>query len=125
MRGSICIVEHYQWTGRRHTELYPQLVDLLKNVWQCRRVVVDAIGIGQPVASFLRRAPGMCILSFTFTATAKSRLGFNLLAAINSGSLKMYSSDSSPEYREFWYEMEKAKSYYRPNQTMNFLVDSS
>jgi len=62
---------------------------------------------------------------FTFTASAKSELGFNLLAAINSGSLKMYSPDGSPEYREFWYEMEKAKSYYRPSQTMNFFIDPS
>ncbi len=26
------IVEHYWWTGKKHTELYPQLVDILKNV---------------------------------------------------------------------------------------------
>jgi hypothetical protein len=118
----IRIVEHYAWTGRRHAELYPQLVDLFKNVWHCRRVVVDATGIGQPVASFLRHALGKCVLPFTFTAPAKSQLGFNLLAAINSGSLKMYAPDGSPEYQEFWYEMEKAKSYYRPSQTMNFGV---
>jgi len=29
------------------------------------------------------------------------------------------------EYREFWFEMEKAKSQYRANQTMNFYVDPS
>ena len=121
----IRIIEHYAWTGRRHAELYPQLVDLLKNVWHCRRVVVDATGIGQPVVSFLRHALGRCVLPFTFTAPAKSQLGFNLLAAINSGSLKMYAPDGSPEYQEFWYEMEKAKSYYRPSQTMNFFVDPS
>ena len=87
--------------------------------------MVDATGIGQPVASFLRQALGRCVLPFTFTAPAKSELGFNLLAAINSGSLKMYAPDGSPEYQEFWYEMEKAKSYYRPSQTMNFLLDPS
>jgi hypothetical protein len=125
----IRVVEHYRWTGRRHTDLYPQLVDLLKNVWHCRRVVVDATGIGQPVASFLREALGKAVVPFTFTAPAKSGLGFNLLAAINSGSLKMYASDGSPgataDYREFWYQMEKARSYYRPSQTMNFYVDPS
>jgi len=125
MRGSIKIVEHYQWSGKRHTELYPQLVDLLKNVWHCRRVVVDATGIGQPVASFLKQTLGRSVLPFTFTASAKSQLGFNLLAAINSGSLKMYSPDGSPEYQEFWYQMEKAKSYYRPSQTMNYFLDPS
>jgi len=37
----------------------------------------------------------------------------------------MYAGDGSPEYREFWFEMEKAKSHYRPSQTMNFCVDPS
>ena len=35
----------------------------------------------------------------------------------------MYKGDGSAEYEEFWLEMEKAKSQYRPNQTMNFYVD--
>ena len=39
--------------------------------------------------------------------------------------LKMYSGDGSPDYREFWFEMERAKSQYRPSQTMNFYVDPS
>jgi len=119
----IRIVEHYWWTGIKHTELYSQLVDILKDAWRCRKVVVDATGIGQPVSSFLRRALGSKASPFTFTAHSKSELGFSLLAAINSGRLKVYAGDDSPEYQEFWFEMEKAKSQYRPNQTMNFYVD--
>ena len=119
------IVEHYWWTGRKHTELYPQLVDILKNVWRCRRIVVDATGVGEPVSSFLRQALGSRVIPFTFNQRSKSELGFDLLAAINSGRLKMYRSDGSPECQEFWLEMEKAKSQYRPNQTMSFYVDPS
>jgi hypothetical protein len=119
----IRVVEHYRWTGRKHAELYPQLVDLLKSVWRCRRVAVDATGVGQPVSSFLRQSLGSRVVPFTFTAQAKSDLGFNLLAAVNSGGLKMYAGDGSPEYQEFWFEMEMAKSQYRPSQTMNFFVD--
>ncbi len=121
----IRIIEHYWWTGKKHTELYQQLVDILRNVWHCRRVVVDATGIGQPVSSFLRQSLGSKISPFTFTAQSKSRLGFNLLAAINSGRLKMYKGDGSAEYQEFWFEMERAKSQYRPSQTMNFYVNPS
>jgi len=117
------IVEHYWWTGKKHTDLYSQLVDIMKNVWHCRRLVVDATGIGQPVSSFLRQSLGSVVIPFTFTQPSKSELGFNLLAAINSGRLKMYAGDGSVEYREFWWEMEKAKSQYRPSQTMNFYVD--
>jgi hypothetical protein len=119
----INIVEHYRWMGKKHTELYAQLVDILKNVWRCRRVVVDATGVGEPVASFLKKALGSRVVPFHFTAPSKSELGFNLLAAVNSGRLKMYQGDGSAEYREFWGEMEKARSQYRPSQTMNFYVD--
>ncbi len=119
------IVEHYRWIGRKHTDLYTQLVDILKNVWRCRKIVVDATGVGEPVASFLRQALGSRVISFTFTQSSKSELGFNLLAAINSGQLKVYTGDGSAEYQEFCLEMEKARTQYRPNQTMNFFVDPS
>ena len=117
------IVEHYWWTGVRHVDLYLQMVDLLKNVWSCRQVVVDATGIGEPVASFLRKELGARVVPFVFTQQSKSKLGFDLLASINSGRVKMYAADGSEEYREFWSEMERAKSVFRPSQTMNFYVD--
>ena len=104
---------------------YSQLVDIFKNVWHCRRIVVDATGVGQPVSSFLKQSVGSVVGPFTFTKQSKSELGFNLLAAINSGRLKMYAGDGSTEYQEFWLEVDKAKSYYRPSQTMNFYVDPS
>jgi hypothetical protein len=117
------IVEHYRWTGARHTELYEKMIDVLKNIWRCKHTVVDATGVGQPVASFLQQALGSRITPFTFSAQSKSKIGFNLIAGINSGRLKMYTGDGSLEYQEFWSEMEKAKSQYRANQTMNFFVD--
>ncbi len=121
----IRVVEHYRWTGQKHARLYPRLVDILKNVWKCRRIVVDATGIGQPVSSFLRQALGSKVSAFTFTARAKSELGFNLLAAINSGRLKTYAGDGSDEHREFWKELERAKCHYCPSQTVNFYVSAS
>ncbi len=117
------VVGHYYWTGKKHSELYAQLVDILGSLWHCRKIVVDATGVGQPVSSFLRQSLGSRVVPFTFTAPSKSKLGFNLLAAINSGRLKMYAGDGSAEYRQFWLEMEGAKSQYRPNKTMNFYVD--
>ena len=121
----IKVVEHYWWTGKQHTELYPQLVDILRDVWHCRKIVVDATGIGEPVSSFLRKSLGSKVTPFTFTQRSKSELGFNLLAAVNSGRLKVYEGDGSAEYQEFWFEMEKARSQYRASQTMNFYVDQS
>ncbi|MCK5653924.1 MAG: hypothetical protein KAH98_02160 [Dehalococcoidia bacterium] len=119
----INIVEHYWWSGEPHTSLYPQLVDLLKNLWGCRRVVVDATGVGAGVSSFLQKALGRSVVTpFLFTQQSKSRLGFALLAAINSGRVKMYASDGTEEYSQFWTQMERAKSVFRPSQTMNFYV---
>jgi len=94
-------------------------------VWHCRKIVVDATGIGEPVSSFLRKSLGSKVTPFTFTQRSKSELGFNLLAAVNSGRLKVYEGDDSAEYQEFWFEIEKARSQYRASQTMNFYVDQS
>ncbi|MFC2007996.1 hypothetical protein ACFLVB_05335 [Chloroflexota bacterium] len=117
----INVVEHYRWTGKKHAELYPQLVDILKNVWRCRRIVVDATGVGEPVSSFLKKSLGTRVSPFTFTQRSKSELGFNLLATINSGRLKVYAMDDSLECREFWWEMEKAKEPVPPQPDDEFL----
>jgi hypothetical protein len=122
---AVKVVEHYRWTGIKHTELYGCLVDILKNVWRCRRVLVDATGVGQPVCSFLRQAIGSPVVPFVFTRQSKSELGFNLLAAVDSGRLKVYRGDGSQEYRELWAELGKAKSRYHPGRTINFYVDPS
>ena len=123
---SLRVVEHFWWTGLPHTENFSRLIHILSEVWGCRRVVVDATGIGAGVAGFLRKSMGPSIVKpFLFTAQSKSKLGFDLLAAVNSGRLRMYKSDSSPEYREFWSQIANAKSAFRANQTMNFYVDPS
>jgi len=119
----INIVEHYSWVGKKHAELYPQMVDLLKNVWHCSRIATDATGMGEPITSFLRKSLGSKVAPFKFTRKTKSELGFELLAAINSGRLKIYKQDGLEDYRELMFELEKAKSVYRPNQTLNFFVD--
>ena len=125
-RPSLTVVEHHCWTGKPHTETFSGLVHLLKDVWGCRRVVVDATGIGAGVAAFLRKNIGPSIVvPFTFTAQSKSKLGFDLLAAVNSGRLRMYEPDGSPEYREFWAQISKARRTVRSNQTINFFVDPS
>ncbi len=122
---TIRIVEHYRWVGQKHPDLYCRMIDLLRNTWGCSRIVVDATGIGEAVASFLVKALGSRVVPFKFSQVSKSSLGFNLLAAINSGRLKLYRADGSDEYKELMFELERARSVYRPNQTINFFVDPS
>ena len=119
------IVEQYQWTGIAHSQLYPQMVEILKNIWNCHRIAVDATGIGQPVASFLKKELGSKVIPFTFTQKSKSALGFELLSYTNSNRLKLYQQDGSREYRETMFQLKKAKAQYRPNQTVNFYVPPS
>jgi len=73
----------------------------------------------------LRQELGSKVIPFTFSEKSKSELGFELLAFINSVRLKLYQSDSSPQYQEFIFELEHARAQYRPNQTMNFHVEPS
>jgi hypothetical protein len=118
------VVEHYHWTGTPHSQLYPLIVDAL-NRWKCQRVLVDSTGIGQPVASFLRSQLGSRIVPFTFTQKSKSDMGFELLSFVTSGRLKIYRQDGSTQHQELMSQLGKARSQYRPNQTMNFYVDPS
>ena len=117
------VVEQYQWTGTSHSQLYTQMTNILKNIWNCRRIVVDATGIGQPVASFLRKELGKRVIPLVISSKSKSDMGFELLSFINSGKLKLYKQDGSQEYEETLFELERARAQYRPNQTMNFYVE--
>ena len=119
----LVVLDHYYWTGRGHRQQYETLLALLRETWRCRRVVVDASGVGAGIASFLESALGSTVVKqLVFTAQSKSRLGYGLLAAVNSGRFKMYAWDGSEECREFWREVELADYSIGPNQTLRFYV---
>lgn len=116
------VVEHRTFTGQPHAQVYGAMIDILKT-WKPARIMVDATGIGEPVAAFLRQAIGPRIEMFKFTQASKSELGFELLAAVNRGGLKIYQGDGSQEYQQCQWELRHSRSQYRANQTMNFYVD--
>jgi len=118
------VVEHYVWQGEPHDKLLRRLADLLREVWQVRRLAVDATGLGETLARLLTAALGSHVVrSVRFTAESKSRLGYGLLAAVNGGRLKLYENDESNEYRQCRRELELARAVYRANRTMAFFVD--
>ena len=118
------VVEQVWRTGVPHHTLLAELVALLREVWQCRRVAVDATGVGAGIAGFLERVLGPVVVQkFMFSAQSKSHLGFTFLAAVNAGRLKLYAADGSPEYQQCRRELARARSAFRANQTMNFFVD--
>ena len=117
------VVEHIWWTGRDHASLVGELAGLLRDTWHCRRVVVDATGVGAGVASILERVLGSGVVRpFAFTAASKSHLGYGILAAVNGHRLKVYAPDGSLECQEFWREVESTRCEYRRNQEMSFYV---
>jgi hypothetical protein len=108
------IVEHVCWQGEPHET----------TVWRVARVAVDATGLGETASRLIGQRLGASrVKAVKFSAQTKSDLGFELLAAINGGRLKMYRGDGSVEYREFWRQAELARVAYRANETMNFYVD--
>ncbi len=92
------VVDRRAWTGASHAALLPQLVDLARNVWRARVVVIDATGVGAGLASLLGAAlgqrtagaPSIKTIPFHFSASSKSALGWDLLGLIESGRLKEY-----------------------------------
>ncbi|MEE8385414.1 MAG: hypothetical protein V3S01_05825 [Dehalococcoidia bacterium] len=118
------VVEHLTVAGEKHDELFVRLADVLGRVWRVRRVTVDATGLGETLARLLARTLGPSVVRpLRLSAESKSRLGYNLLAAVNGGRLKMYAADGSAEWAEFWRQMELARVAYRTSRTMNFFVD--
>ena len=96
------VVDRRLWTGARHSDLFAALVDLARNVWGARRVVVDATGVGAGLASFLSAALGPAVVTpFVFSAASKSELGWRFLAAIDGGRLKEYAPDGEEDTRLF------------------------
>jgi hypothetical protein len=125
MPGAVAVrlVEHYEWVGLEYREQYLRLRDVLRGVWQCARVVIDASGIGAGLAAWLVEGLGkQAVECFQFTRESKSALGWELLAAVNTGRLKMYAEDGSPESRHFWEEARQARSVHLPGQKLNFFV---
>ncbi len=102
------VVDRRSWTGVRHTTLHDTLVDLARNVWRASWVVVDATGVGAGLSSFLRNTletnrgpvPAIRVEPFIFTATSKSRLGWDFLGLIDSGRFKEYDVHNSSRAAE-------------------------
>ncbi len=119
------VVELAYWRDEPFPVLYDRLLEMIKVVWKCSLVVVDATGVGAGVAGFLKEALGRRVVPFQFTAQSKSRLGFQLLSFVNMGKIKVFETDGSVEAETFRKEMQDARAEYRANQTMNFYVEPS
>lgn len=121
----IRVVDQVSWVNVPHRALYERLVGLLRDHWHCRRVVVDATGVGAGMAGFLAAALGRQVVEpFQFSAASKSELGYALLGAINAGRLRMFARDDSEEWYELWRQARAARYALAAGQRLSFFVPS-
>jgi len=114
------VVRHYAWSGAAHTSVHAALAALLGE-WRPTRLVVDATGIGEPVAAFLARAcPAVAVEPWKLTSASKSRLGYGLVTAANAGRLRVY---AGAEAAECWRQLERCRAVYRAGERLDFFVD--
>jgi hypothetical protein len=89
-------------------------------------VVIDATGLGQAPAAFLRRRLGEArVEPFVFTLPSKSRLGYTLLAFAGTGRLKVYRPVDEEQARHrgrLLRELEAARYELRGMETLTFSV---
>ncbi len=120
------LVHLYWWTGRPLHEQCDRLIQLLRDVWHCQKIVVDASGLGADLAMRLQRACGRSVVEpFTFSAQSKSRLAFHLVTHVNAARLQMWAEPDgvpSAEAAEFWKEVELARAVVRSEGQLGFDV---
>ena len=91
------------WVGIQHTKLYGEILALAR-LWDVKKLVVDATGVGAGLSSFLERAlPGL-VIQFRFNVATKSQLGWDFLAVIDSGRYKEYVPGDA-EQALFWSQL--------------------
>lgn len=108
------VVQRYVWTGVKHTSVYGRLVGLVRDTWKARWVVVDATGVGAPVASFLDKALPKKVIPFVFSSVSKSSLGWDFCGVIDSGRYKDYGHDGAQDTTWFWKQVEQTEYEVRP-----------
>ncbi len=121
----VAVVHQQWWTGMSYPEQYAAVLALCEQ-WNIRRLVVDNTGQGAGLASLLVEKLGAeRVETCTFTRPAKSRLGYQLLALINSGRFTLYAPTDAPReiYEECWSQVRAARYSLPASETINFYVD--
>lgn len=91
------------WVGTNHTRLYGEILALAR-LWDVKRLVVDATGVGAGLSSFLERALPGRVIQFRFNSATKSQLGWDFLGVVDSGRYKEYApADAIQEL--FWTQL--------------------
>lgn len=124
--ASMQIVHQVEWNGKLYTEQYAHLVELCEQ-WNIRRLVIDATGLGDALASFLRARLGEDVVTpFHFSRQSKSKLAYHMLSLIDTGRLKMYRDDSAPDdvSTQAWKQLKLARYRVPGENLLDMYVDT-
>jgi len=83
------VVFRRQWTGLSQVDLYRQIMALVDQ-WAPSRLVIDATGVGEGLASFLAKSHPSKVIPFKFTQASKSSLGWKFISLLETGRYKEY-----------------------------------
>jgi len=95
-----------QWRGVSHLTIFRQL-SALADLWNPQRIIVDATGVGEGLASLLLQRYGAAVIPFKFTQASKSELGWGFISAVESGRYQEFQPLQPPGEQErlqglFW-----------------------
>lgn len=79
------------WRGESQVAVFRQTAALIE-LWNPHRVVVDATGVGEGLASFLLKIRPAAVIPFKFSQASKSSLGWKFLSLIDSGRYKEHAA---------------------------------
>lgn len=81
------IVHRRSWVGVNHLNLFGQLKSVIE-AWRPIHIVQDATGVGEGLWALLDRHFGEKVIPVKFSAKVKSDLGWQFLAAIETGRVR-------------------------------------
>jgi Terminase RNaseH-like domain len=90
--------------------------------WRVERVCTDATGMGAPLSARLAADLGPRLERVTFTAAAKSAMGYEMLAAANTGRLALFADDGSAEFARCLRELRACRSAPAAGQSLRWFA---
>lgn len=131
--GRVVLQASYYWTGEKHSKQREQIIAIL-NHWRTIGGVVDATGIGEPLAhALIERFPNMEIEAYKFKAKGdenKSKLGYLAYSYVSNDLIKIPPQPrNNPQQAELWLELkwqlENLVRIAKKHQTINYHVPAN
>ena len=113
------VVEHVAWRGAAFTTVVAGVVEVARQ-WRLERLCADATGMGAPLVSRIGELAGRRVEPFVFSATSKSELGYALIAAAETGRLRLYADDGSAEARLCREELRACRANLHSRQSIQW-----